>query len=76
MVDVRNQIGAEVGGWKLIRNIGRGADGIVYAGENHAGDIAAIKLYFPEILEKYGKEIALRRLELQFGLAGKKTIQT
>lgn len=63
--------GAIVQGWTLLKEIGRGADGIVYSGE-YQGKKAAIKLFFPEALAKNGWPAARERLDLQLSLVGRK----
>lgn len=71
MANVDNLAGTEIQGWSLLREIGRGADGIVYAGSKD-GTEAAVKIFFPDALEKNGLLAARERLELQLGLIGKK----
>lgn len=69
MADVEHLIGATVQGWLLTDCVGRGADGIVYAGQK--GDAtAAIKLFFPGPLKKNGIASARERLEMQLSLVG------
>lgn len=63
--------GKVIHGWLLEKEIGRGADGVVYAAEKD-GQRVAIKLYFPDVLKKNGVGAAKERLELQLGIAGKK----
>lgn len=70
-IDVRGLVGREVQGWALWDVLGKGADGIVYMGER-AGEQAAVKIFFPEQLERYGFELQQQRLELQLQLKGKK----
>jgi serine/threonine protein kinase len=71
VANVEHLVGAEVQGWQLTRIIGRGADGIVYAGQKE--DIeAAVKLFYPESLATNGLAGARERLELQLALIGKK----
>lgn len=71
MTNVRELSGTEVNGWHLGEVLGQGADGIVYVGEK-AGQEAAVKILFPEVLAKYGFEGAVERLELQLSLKGEK----
>lgn len=71
MHNVRNLVGHEVQGWALWEILGTGADGIVYMGER-AGTQVAVKIFFPEQLQKYGFEQQQQRLELQLQLKGKK----
>lgn len=71
MVDVRNLIGGNFKGWTLTRELGRGADGIVYLATKDK-EIRAVKLFFPESLQKNGLEEQLERLDLQISLSGSK----
>lgn len=71
MVDVRGLIGESFKGWRLAKELGRGADGIVYLAQKEDVD-RAVKLFFPESLKKNGLEEQLERIELQLSLAGKK----
>ena len=71
MTNVRELVGTEVQGWRLKEVLGNGADGIVYIGEKE-GEEAAVKILFPEVVEKYGFEEALQRIELQLILKGEK----
>lgn len=71
VIDVRSLVGREVQGWALWEVLGKGADGIVYMGER-AGAQAAVKVFFPEQLERYGFEQQQQRLELQLQLKGRK----
>lgn len=71
MVEVAQLAGTLYQGWNLIHEIGRGADGIVYKGSKGTAE-AAIKILFPDILEKNGFESAQVRLDLQLSLCGEK----
>lgn len=71
MKSVEDLVGVEVHGWLLMRRIGRGADGIVYAGTKGEKE-AAIKVFFPDSLAANGIAAAQERLELQLGLIGEK----
>ena len=72
MGDVTKLAGDIVDGWFLEYAIGKGADGIVYAAKNESGWPAAIKIFFPESLQRNGINEAKQRLELQLGLVGAK----
>jgi serine/threonine protein kinase len=69
--DIKQLIGAEIQGWTLIRILGSGADGIVYAVQKDDKQ-AALKLFFPDSLIKNGQAEARERLELQLSLKGAK----
>jgi len=71
MKDVRNQTGRQIQGWSLWGVLGNGADGIVYVCEKD-GHQAAMKLFFPEQVQKNGLEAQTERLELQLTLRGGK----
>jgi len=68
---IEDLTGKSVQGWTLGKELGRGADGIVYAGERE-GVTAAIKIFLPDALQKNGLSAAKERLELQLNLVGKK----
>lgn len=71
MIDVRTLEGRTVKGWLLEKILGKGADGIVYqASRNEC--FAAVKIFFPEAIEKNGADEQNERLELQLALVGKK----
>lgn len=53
MVDVRGLVGKSFKGWRLDKELGRGADGIVYLARKEDVD-RAVKLFFPESLKKNG----------------------
>ncbi|WP_368565129.1 serine/threonine protein kinase [Pseudoxanthomonas sp. UTMC 1351] len=63
--------GSEVQGWCLGKVIGNGADGVVYSAEGK-GRSAAVKIFFPENLQKEEWSGARDRLELQLSLKGEK----
>jgi len=69
--DVSRLVGKEFRGWQLTRIVGKGADGIVYAAAKDAEEVA-IKIFFPEALEKHGVGEEKERLELQLRLKGSK----
>jgi len=71
VANVENLAGTEIQGWRLTREIGRGADGIVYASSKDGAE-AAVKIFFPEALAANGLPAARERLELQLGLIGRK----
>ena len=68
MAEVEHLEGKEIHGWLLKKQIGRGADGIVYTGLK-GGIERAIKLFFPDSLKKNGVAAAHDRLELELQLA-------
>lgn len=68
---IDNLSGANLDGWTLANELGRGADGVVYKCQRE-GRVAAIKLFFPENLKKSAWSGARERLEMQLALVGKK----
>ena len=72
MADVSQLAGETVEGWVLEKSIGHGADGLVYAATHADGRRGAVKIFFPDALQKNGMSEAKERLELQLGLVGKK----
>lgn len=69
-VNVKTLGGAVISGWVLDKEIGAGADGIVYSARKD-NQVAAVKVFFPEVIAN-GQDEAMERLELQLSLAGKK----
>lgn len=63
--------GSELQGWRLGELLGNGADGVVYAAEGNSCTVA-IKIFFPENLQKEEWSGARERLELQLSLKGEK----
>jgi len=68
-IDISNLTGTTFQGWKLVRELGNGADGVVYEGENGI-KTAAVKIYLPDAIAKSGFEEAKQRLDLQLKLKG------
>lgn len=71
-IDVRLLTDSIFENWTISQIIGSGADGIVYSAFKDKGNIVALKIYFPEIVIKYGKESISERIELQTDLIGEK----
>ena len=71
MIDVRKLAGQIFRGWTVRTEIGRGADGIVYVASQEGREVA-LKLFFPEAVQKNGLGEERERLELQLGLVGEK----
>lgn len=67
MVDVTKLSGQMLHGWTLSDPIGRGDSAIVYSAFNDTRD-AAVKIFFPEALDKHGFSEEKQRLELQLQL--------
>lgn len=71
-IDVRSLTDYIFESWTVGQIIGSGADGIVYSAFKDKENIVALKIYFPEIVIKYGKESISERIELQTDLIGEK----
>ena len=71
MAEFDNLTGMDVEGCRLIRVLGQGADGIVYAAQRDGRDVA-VKLFFPSAIAENGPAEARERLELQLALIGTK----
>lgn len=71
MADIENLVGTKLQGWSLTREVGRGADGIVYVGHK-SGIETAVKIFFPDSFGRSGLEEARMRLEPQLSLIGRK----
>lgn len=70
-MDVRQLSGTSFRGWSLTKELGRGDSAIVYEASKDGTD-AAIKIVFPEALDKHGFWEEKERLELQLQLTGRK----
>lgn len=53
-------LGKSVGQWELIQYLGSGKSALVFKGECK-GREGAVKVFDPEIVERFGKEIQLQR---------------
>lgn len=71
MIDVKKLNGIELRGWQLGEAIGQGADGIVYSAKKQ-DKTAAVKIFFPDALERNGVEEGIQRLDVQLQLIGEK----
>jgi serine/threonine protein kinase len=61
--------GKRVGGWLIRRYIGSGKSAVVFEGEKD-GQQAALKVFDPELVERFGKPTQLRRIERECRLIG------
>jgi serine/threonine protein kinase len=58
-----------VGGWNLQSVLGFGKSAVVFEGVS--GELrAAVKIFHPELVEKYGRALQLTRIERECGLIG------
>jgi serine/threonine protein kinase len=65
-----NLMGKMVGGWTIKSYINHGKSAVVFLAER-AGTSAALKIFDPEIIERYGRDTQLIRIERERSLIGK-----
>ena len=63
-------VGSEVGGWRALELLGSGKSAIVLRAER-SGQIAALKVFDPDLIKKYGEDTQLGRIEREKRLVGK-----
>jgi eukaryotic-like serine/threonine-protein kinase len=63
-------IGFEVGGWRVLSLLGAGKSALVLNADK-AGQSAALKIFDPDIISKYGEATQLGRIERERRLIGK-----
>jgi eukaryotic-like serine/threonine-protein kinase len=63
-------IGSEVGGWHAIELLGSGKSALVLRAEKD-GQSAALKVFDPDLIEKYGEPTQLGRIEREKRLIGR-----
>jgi serine/threonine protein kinase len=63
-------VGSEVGGWRATEFLGAGKSALVLKAEK-AGQIAALKVFDPDLINKYGEATQLGRIEREKRLIGK-----
>ncbi|MDY3562262.1 serine/threonine protein kinase [Gemmata sp. JC673] len=62
-------VGREVGGWRAVELLGAGKSALVLKAERD-GQTAALKVFDPELIKKYGEERQLGRIERERRLIG------
>lgn len=67
---VESVAGKKVGGWKLGKLLGSGKSASVFRATK-GNQVAAVKVFFPELVAKYGKVTQLRRIGREMTLKGK-----
>lgn len=67
----RELSGQEVGGWRIGRYLGAGKSAVVFDSERD-GQRAALKVFDPELVERFGKDTQLGRINRERGLIGEK----
>lgn len=63
-------IGLTVGGWLVKNLIGHGKSAVVFLASKD-GQEAALKVFDPEIVDRYGREVQRKRIERELSLVGK-----
>src|SRR5215469_16934430 len=63
-------LGQEVGGWKIVSRINAGKSAVVFKASRE-NEVAAVKIFDPEIVERHGKAVQLARIERELVLRGK-----
>lgn len=63
-------VGLDIDGWKLDALLGHGKSAIVARGAKHDGSAAAIKIFEPELVERFGAEVQLARIQREVSLVG------
>lgn len=64
-------ISHDVGGWTLIDYINCGKSALVFKAKDSAGRLAAVKIFDPEIIDRYGDQKQLERINREKSLIGK-----
>ncbi|WP_295935234.1 protein kinase [uncultured Xanthomonas sp.] len=66
----RNELeGANIGGWLIKGYFGHGKSAVVMRGARN-GEVAAIKVFHPELVERFGKDTQLERIRRETSLIG------
>lgn len=63
-------VGKTVGGWNIKSYINHGKSAVVFLAER-SGTTAALKIFDPEIVERYGRDVQLTRIDRERTLIGK-----
>src|SRR5437016_3690201 len=63
-------VGTEVGGWRAQELLGSGKSALVLRAERN-GQVAALKVFDPDLTEKYGEAVQLGRIAREQRLVGK-----
>lgn len=63
-------VGKFIGGWFIDRYINSGKSAIVLEG-NKDGQQAAVKVFDPELVDRFGKQAQIKRIERELSLVGK-----
>jgi serine/threonine protein kinase len=63
-------IGTTVGGWTIDATFGNGKSAVVFSAEKD-GIKGALKVFHPELIERYGRDVQLVRIDREKSLIGK-----
>jgi serine/threonine protein kinase len=63
-------LGREVSGWKIVARINSGKSAVVFKAVRDT-ETAALKVFDPEMVERYGKSVQLARIDRELTLRGK-----
>ena len=63
-------LGSTVGVWKLVRLIDSGKSAVVFEAES-GSTVAALKVFDPELVQRFGTDIQAARIERELALRGK-----
>lgn len=61
--------GARIGGWDITGSFGNGKSAVVMRGVKD-DQVAALKVFHPELIERYGKDVQLERIRRESSLVG------
>jgi serine/threonine protein kinase len=64
-------VGSSVGGWRVNKYLGNGKSAVVFEGEKDAQHVA-LKVFDPELVDRFGKETQLERINRELLLVGEK----
>src|SRR5439155_4719582 len=63
-------LGKTIGGWLIQKYINHGKSAVIFLGQR-AGEQSAVKVFDPEIVERYGRDAQLERIKRELSLVGK-----
>jgi serine/threonine protein kinase len=67
----RDLAGKQIGGWRLEEPLGAGKSALVFRATRNRR-VAALKVFDPDLVERFGPDVQLERLERELSLRGKK----
>jgi hypothetical protein len=63
-------VGSTIGAWNVVRLLDSGKSALVFEAESQSGR-AALKVFDPELVERFGTDVQLARIERELALRGK-----